>query len=346
MANDIVGTRSPNGAVGVFGVVDSGELAAFNAWSIPAYNPPTVGGVIRGFGLVASGLTVNAGGSTTVQDVAVARNSAGESDCLVGSGPSIQFTIPVAPGTSGQSRIDALVLWKDTTVVSALNNGYDAVGYQVVSGTAATSPVEPTEATIRAAIPNGATAMISVLGTARIAYGQVAPSTLTINYSSIDATNLPQISQLQGSLPLTQTSGTLALNRGGTGQTTAALARNALGLGNTTGPVPLANGGTQVSGVVSPSNIVFRGLTISMRKWSLLCMITIAGTLTDVWPAGTAINIPANMRPFIDVIGKYIVSTSGGEIDIRAAGAIVPNKSHSSGESIYATVTYMGAVVA
>lgn len=40
------------------------------------------------------------------------------------------------------------------------------------------------------------------------------------------------------------TSGTLPINRGGTGQTTAAGIRNALGLGNTTGALPIANGGT------------------------------------------------------------------------------------------------------
>jgi hypothetical protein len=40
------------------------------------------------------------------------------------------------------------------------------------------------------------------------------------------------------------TAGTLAVARGGTGQTTLALARNAMGLGNTTGAVPIANGGT------------------------------------------------------------------------------------------------------
>lgn len=38
--------------------------------------------------------------------------------------------------------------------------------------------------------------------------------------------------------------GTVPISQGGTGQTTAALARNALGLGNTTGALPIANGGT------------------------------------------------------------------------------------------------------
>ena len=37
---------------------------------------------------------------------------------------------------------------------------------------------------------------------------------------------------------------TVPISKGGTGQTTAAAARNALGLGNTTGAVPVANGGT------------------------------------------------------------------------------------------------------
>lgn len=40
------------------------------------------------------------------------------------------------------------------------------------------------------------------------------------------------------------TSGVVPIERGGTGQTTAAGVRNALGLGNTTGAVPITNGGT------------------------------------------------------------------------------------------------------
>ena len=45
----------------------------------------------------------------------------------------------------------------------------------------------------------------------------------------------------------------LPIANGGTGQTTAAAARNALGLGNTTGALPVANGGT---GVTSIANII------------------------------------------------------------------------------------------
>ena len=71
---------------------------------------------------------------------------------------------------------------------------------------------------------------------------------------SISATNvltrLLRLSQLTGgflgddSHALSDLSGPLSIVKGGTGQTTAALARNAMGLGNTTGALPIANGGT------------------------------------------------------------------------------------------------------
>lgn len=48
----------------------------------------------------------------------------------------------------------------------------------------------------------------------------------------------------RNALGLGNTSGALPIENGGTGQTTAALARNALGLGNTMGALPIANGGT------------------------------------------------------------------------------------------------------
>lgn len=49
-------------------------------------------------------------------------------------------------------------------------------------------------------------------------------------------------------------SGTLPVSKGGTGQTTLALARNAMGLGNTTGALPIANGGTGANNATSARN--------------------------------------------------------------------------------------------
>ena len=49
----------------------------------------------------------------------------------------------------------------------------------------------------------------------------------------------------------------LPITHGGTGQTTAAAARNALGLGNTTGALPVANGGTGVTTIADIIKALF-----------------------------------------------------------------------------------------
>lgn len=171
MANSILGTRSPNGNVGVSGVVDSGELSMLTA------------GALSGFALTAlAGMNVAAGGVAGTQDVAVAKNPAGASDLLVGNGASMNFAIGAAPGTSGQSRTDVLVVWKDTTVLATQNNGYDSVGYSVVPGAAATTGTQqpPSEATIRAAIPNGGSAFYAIVGYVTVPYGAVNAASCTL----------------------------------------------------------------------------------------------------------------------------------------------------------------------
>ena len=59
----------------------------------------------------------------------------------------------------------------------------------------------------------------------------------------------------------TRLDGTVAINRGGTGATTAAGARNALGLGNTTGALPIANGGTGATSAAAARNALGLGNT-------------------------------------------------------------------------------------
>lgn len=55
----------------------------------------------------------------------------------------------------------------------------------------------------------------------------------------------------RNNMGLGNTNGPLPIANGGTGQATAAAARNALGLGNTTGAVPIANGGTGATSVAN-----------------------------------------------------------------------------------------------
>lgn len=172
MANTYIRARSPKGNVGVTDVVDAGELSAYSA------------GVISGFtAKSAASWTLQIGGVSGVQDVAIGKNPSGESELFSGTaGQSIGFVIGGAPGTPGQSRTDALVIYKDPFTTSLVNNGVDVTDYQVVPGTAATtgSQVAPNEATIRAAIPTGSLKFYTVLGYVTIANG--AGSVTTANY--------------------------------------------------------------------------------------------------------------------------------------------------------------------
>ncbi len=172
MANTQVRIRSPKGNVGVTDVVDAGELSAYSQ------------GALSGFGATsAASFTIQIGGSSSVQDVAVGKNPAGESELFVGtSGTTIPFIIGGAPGTPGQSRTDALVLYKDPFTTSVVNNGLDVTDYAVVAGTAATTgtQVPPNDAAIRAAIPTGSLKFYCVIGYVTIAQG--AGSVTTGNY--------------------------------------------------------------------------------------------------------------------------------------------------------------------
>lgn len=188
MANLILGTRSPNGNVGVSGVVDSGELSMLSA------------GALSGFALAAlTGMQVGAGGVAGTQDAAVAKNPADASDLLVGNGAQMVFILGAAPGTSGQSRTDALVVWKDTTVLSTQNNGYDAVGYQVVPGAAATTGAQqpPSDATIRAALPNGGSAFYAIVGYATVPYGATAATAVLLTSYAVLKASVARVPRTQ-----------------------------------------------------------------------------------------------------------------------------------------------------
>ena len=60
---------------------------------------------------------------------------------------------------------------------------------------------------------------------------------------------------------ITDLSGTLGINKGGTGATTVEAARKALGLGETSGAVPIANGGTGATTVAGARNALGLGDT-------------------------------------------------------------------------------------
>ena len=76
------------------------------------------------------------------------------------------------------------------------------------------------------------------------------------------------------------TSGTLAVARGGTGQTTLALARNAMGLGNTTGAVPIANGGTGATTAANALSNLGAAAASHTHNYAPLSGATFTGNIT------------------------------------------------------------------
>ena len=167
--NTQFGTATPNGNVNVDGWMDS--TASDTLFSA---------GALKGFAVTptsTTGLSLNVGGTAGVNDVAIAKNVAGDTARIAGhaSTPYV-LTLPGAPGTSGQSKVFSIVAFIDTTVTAMTQNGVDTVGVTYVAGTAAAtgSQVPPTDAQIRSAIPNGQTAFISVVANVTLAYGATA----------------------------------------------------------------------------------------------------------------------------------------------------------------------------
>jgi hypothetical protein len=126
-----------------------------------------------------------------------------------------------------------------------------------VSGNAGTATKWATARTL--SLTGGVTGSVSIDGSANAAIATTiagnAPTATKLATARSLKTSLGSTtavtfdgSAAQDAIPVT---GTLGVANGGTGQTTAALARSALGLGNTTGALPVANGGTGLTAAPS-----------------------------------------------------------------------------------------------
>ena len=123
-----------------------------------------------------SGMTVQIGGNGADRDAAVAEDNAGNKTSINNiSGSPIDVTIPAAPATN--NRIDLIVAYADNppSGTSTVVDNPAACGIIVVSGTAASSPTPPTNATIRSAITadgaSGSTAYYVILAQIRVGTG-------------------------------------------------------------------------------------------------------------------------------------------------------------------------------
>lgn len=175
---------NPNNAVGTNGAF--GGRTSVNAFNdvMGAFQSR---GVLSGWGISpSSGMTVSVGGNGTTRDVAVAEDASGNKTSINNiSGAPILVTLDSAPASN--SRYDAIVAYVDKPPVSsATQDNPECCGIIPVTGTAASTPSYPSDATIRSAITadgaSGATAYYAILG-----YVLVASSTTTITSGMITA---------------------------------------------------------------------------------------------------------------------------------------------------------------
>lgn len=164
---------NPNNAVGT-------NAAYGGRTSVNAFNDDLniySRGIISGWACSPkSGMTVQIGGNGSERDVAAAEDNAGNKTSINNiSGSPIDVTIPAAPATN--NRIDLIVAYADNppSGTSTVVDNPAACGIIVVSGTAAASPTEPTNAAIRSAITadgaTGSTAYYVILAKIRVGTG-------------------------------------------------------------------------------------------------------------------------------------------------------------------------------
>lgn len=193
---------NPNNALGTPNAYSG--LTSREGYSAGAANAFSKG-VVSGFTAVQNttpNMTILLGGISGTKDVALANSPNGDMYTIFNrSNTPISVTIPAAPSTN--SRMDSVVLYRDLTATSnsTVTDNPAVTGYQVVSGTAAASPVAPTDAQIRAAIPNGASAAYCVVKNVTVAAGTstILNSMISAGYEArISSSLVPAGTVIQG----------------------------------------------------------------------------------------------------------------------------------------------------
>lgn len=172
MVASLLGTNAPNGTVGVHGWLRN---AAFTR-----YYP----GVITGFTPAFNGMTIWP--AYDAYNACLAQNANGDMDVIALNSKDGDNRIQLsAPTSSGQARCYAIVVSKSGTATTTANDGIGTVSYTAVPGsdTYRGSELPPTDAAIRRAVPDGASAFICVVSTVRVNYGDTSLNASAVNAS-------------------------------------------------------------------------------------------------------------------------------------------------------------------
>lgn len=239
------------------------------------YATASTSGVIR----AGNGVTVDASGTLAIAPAT--SNTLGGVKAGAGVSISQEGTISVTSGGVADSVEWANVLDKPSTYPCAIATSSTIGG--VKTGT-------------------GSTTGIDVDSNGGISINATYMSTNAATPASVTAVS----DALSGKV---NTTDVIDIEHGGTGQITAALARNALGLGNTTGPVPVANGGTGASDASTARTNLGLG-TMSTANINDYVAKT-GGTMTGALKAPNSTIYNAN-APMLEFAASTDTSTIGG----------------------------------
>ena len=231
--------------------------------------------------------------------------------------------VPVSLGGTGQTTAaaarNALGLGNTTGALPIANGGTGATTAALARaslGAAAASHGNhvPTTQTANNAIflrndNTWQTVTPANIGAAASSHTHAATALTSAVPVSLGGTGQTTAAAARNAFGLGNTTGALPIANGGTGQTTAALARNALGLGNTTGALPIANGGTGLS--ASPSMLTNLASTSAANVLQASPRPGVTGTL-PIANGGTGQSSRADARnTFCIPVGTATVSSAG-----------------------------------
>ena len=173
--NTTWGTAQPNGKVKVDQWLDGSSAPAFAS-----------AGVLTGANIVPvpNSLQADVGGVAGTDDFVYAKNTQSDGVVLgnhVATPTRLTFT---APGTSGQSQVFTVLVWKSASIVGTSQNGVEEVSKPIfVAGTPAAtgSQTAPTDSQIRSALGATPNDFIGTIADITIANGQTVLLMSNIN---------------------------------------------------------------------------------------------------------------------------------------------------------------------
>lgn len=293
---------NPNDAVGTNGAYEGRT-------SVNAFNDVMGGltrGVLSGWACSpSSGMTIQLGGDGTSRDVAIAEDNAGNKTSInnISEAP-INVTLSAAPATG--SRIDAIVAYVDNPPQgdAAQVDNFAACGLIAVSGTAASTPVVPTDGIIRTAITgdgaNGATAYYVILATVLVGtnVSTIGSGVITQGAKAQSQVEIPNTSITQGKIDFSSFHASAPVSLGWSGTNTQSYTAPGFGIVMIQTAV---TAGKSITVSINGTNVAQAQAPGSSYTWIPITVLVTAGDVVKATSSdsGSAAQIQSTLCKFI-----------------------------------------------